>query len=156
MLSTNASKFIQGIFIGAKDDAAYLLPKTSIFLRYISIAAIGQIVLGILPTIIQIDNGQKIVIFSGIFALVVSITGYFLNFLYFNGGLIGLSYIYCITSYSTLFVLLLHFFSKKSMLDIKPGKISIKTLIKIFKISTPDTMLNILKAFRYFHYVSIR
>lgn len=128
------------VFLGARGEAAYLVPETAGYLRFLFAGTIFHNFISLSAGILQIDGGTKLVRLSGITICAADIAGDLLNIFLFKGGLAGMGAATAISSFCAAVVLLPYFFRRGRLFSLDPRRVRLKYLPELLRLGYSQTV----------------
>ena len=125
------------VAMGAKGDAAALLPLAADYLYGIAAGIFPVLLLFIFNSLMRLDGDPNRVIWAVVVMTVFDIAGDLLNVFVFRGGMLGMGISTAISYYAALFVLLLHFRKPDIIFKFNMKDISMKDLLGILQTGAP-------------------
>ena len=101
------------VLFGARGESAFLLPYAKEYLIGLFIGTVGNVMLGILHPIVELDGGGVWTKSANLVMIVVNIVGNYVTTRYMHLGLFGIGISSSLGFFAAVAVLSVHFFTKK-------------------------------------------
>lgn len=119
---------------GARGESAFLMPYAKEYLIGLLIGTAGNVMLGILTPIVELDGGGVWTKSADFVMVVVNIVGNYVTTKIMGLGLLGIGISSSLGFFAAVFVLCMHFFSKKCQIHIsldRENRIKLREYIEI-------------------------
>lgn len=131
---------------GARGESAFLLPYAKEYLIGLFIGTIGNVMLGVLNPIVELDGGGVWTKTSNLVMIVVDVVGNYVTTRYMHLGLLGIGISSSLGFFAAVAVLSVHFFTKKCQIRFTLNKANRIWISEFLQIGFPGAISMLCRA----------